>query len=275
MSVFPSGLYFLNGFGQDGYTVTPTKVGGVNNALTSFDAARIIQHVLALNLLSGSQLIIADVSVNGLIQSFDAACIAAFVVELPQPSQAGRWRFQPANRFYPSITTDFTNQNYNALLLGDVTGNWNDPIAIPPGRPANEPEKNAFVELPRVAASADEEIIIPISIHGAANTGIISYEFNLRYDPSVIQPLASPVDVSGTASRGLMSVVNSREPGLLRVVMYGALPLDGDGILLNLKFTAVGAPGSTSPIVLERMMFNEGYPLAITADGSIEITAGF
>jgi hypothetical protein len=76
---------------------------------------------------------------------------------------------------------------------------------------------------------------------------VISYEFNLRYDQSVIQTLEDPVDVVGTVSRGLMVVTNPIQPGLLRVIVYGPIPIDGDGVLLNLRFAAVGKAGSVSP----------------------------
>jgi len=43
--------------------------------------------------------------------------------------------------------------------------------------------------------------------------------------------------------------------------------------LLNLKFTAVGAPGSVSPLTWERVMFNEGDPGTLATDGTVELSA--
>src|SRR6185503_1013785 len=40
-----SGTYSLVGFGSGAYTITPSKSGGVNGAITSFDSARIAQYV--------------------------------------------------------------------------------------------------------------------------------------------------------------------------------------------------------------------------------------
>jgi hypothetical protein len=120
-------------------------------------------------------------------------------------------------------------------------------------------------------ASADEEVIIPVSVQGVADKEIISYEFNLRYDPSVIQPLSEPVDVSGTVSSGLMVVTNPNEPGLLRVVVYGPIPIDENGVLLNLRFTAVGKQGSVSSLTFERIMFNEGESRITANDGQVEL----
>ena len=134
------------------------------------------------------------------------------------------------------------------------------------------PERGVSVKLPDdIASSEGKEIIVPVSVEGTANKGIISYEFDLRYDPAVIQPLVDSADLKGTVSRGLSAVVNATEPGLLRVVVYGAMPIDKDGVLLNLRFAAVGNSGSVSPLLFERIMFNEGGPRVNVADGRIEL----
>ena len=65
----------------------------------------------------------------------------------------------------------------------------------------------------------------------------------------------------------------ANEPGLLRVVVYGAYPIDTNGVLMNLRFTAVGAPGTVSPLTFERIMFNEGDPGTLATDGQVELSA--
>ena len=77
--------------------------------------------------------------------------------------------------------------------------------------------------------------------------------------------------MAGTISRGLSVVTNSSEPGLLRVAVYGPMPIDGNGVLLNLRFTAVGKAGSVPPLLFERMMFNEGEPRATVTGGRVEL----
>ncbi len=101
---------------------------------------------------------------------------------------------------------------------------------------------------------------------------MISYEFDLRYDPAVIQPAAEPVDAAGSVSRGLTFVTNDKAPGLLRVVIYGAYHRAEDGLLLNLRFTVVGAPDSSSRLHWDRQMFNEGDPQVNLSDGRIMIS---
>ena len=291
------GTYSLSGFGAGSYTIKPTKPGGVNGAITSNDAARVAQGVVsAPGFVSQNQRFAADTSGNGGVTSNDAALIARFAAGLTGTGNVGQWKFfvtgAPSplpttpqtyddSRTYASVSSNLTGEDFVGILVGEVSGNWN-PATHP--RPVNsgqwtvdsedggERGKPITVTVQPVVTAADKEVVVPVSVQGVADREIISYEFDLRYDPAVIQPQVEPVDVAGTVSRGLMVVANPYEPGLLRVVVYGAMPIDGDGVLLNLRFTAVGGAGSISPLVWERIMFNEGESQVTVADGQVEIS---
>ena len=301
-----AGQYLLNGFGFGSYTVSLSKTTG-QNSITSNDAARIAQHVANTGpgtFTNNNQKVTADVSGNGGISSNDAAKIAQVVAGLPlsPPNLTGTWQFylppgptfpvgaSPTSRTYSSVTSNVIGDDYVGLLIGEVTGNWTPTAARPGGNQqlavgsgpetsvgswqdagGSGPERGIDVKLPQMAASIEKEIVIPVNVQGAADKEIISYEFDLGYDATVIQPLANAVDVAGAASRWLSVVTNATEPGLLRVVVYGAMPIDENGVLLNLRFTAVGAAGSVSPLTFERIMFNEGEPRVTVADGKVEL----
>lgn len=282
------GTYLLMGFGAGSYTIKPAKPGGVNGAITSNDAARVAQGVSgSVPFVSLNQKFASDASGNGTVSSNDAALIARFAAGLTGTGNVGQWRFFTANlpgaptaplptppyndsRTYASVASSLAGEDYVALLIGEASGNYN-PATHP--RPANGPERSIAVQLPQMVASTGKEITVPVSVQGAADKEIISYEFDLRYDASVIQPMKDPVDVSETASRGLSVVTNAKEPGLLRVVVYGPMPIDEDGVLLNLRFAAVGEVGSISPLSFERMIFNEGDPAVMATNGRIELSA--
>lgn len=123
-TIFPSGSYSLSGFGSSSYVVTPSKTGGINGSITSFDAGRIAQSVAGTITLTANQLIVADVSGNGSISSFDAAQVARFVAAISGSGSTGEWRFSPANRTYPSVTGSITGEDFVGLLMGEVSGNW-------------------------------------------------------------------------------------------------------------------------------------------------------
>ncbi|MBK8466779.1 MAG: VCBS repeat-containing protein [Chloracidobacterium sp.] len=269
-----NGLYSLSGLGLGSYTITLSKDGGVNGSITSFDAAKITQYVAGTNTLNTTQLLVSDVSGNSGISSLDAAMLAKFAAGPPYTGQGigstATWNFLPTARTY-QLVGNVAGENYNALLMGDVSGNWTDSAPSRPTVNRNGPERSAAVAAPHLKSQADREILIPIKVQGAANKGIIAYEFDLRYDASVIRPQNDPVDLVNTVSRGLSVVVNPHEPGLLRVVVYGPIPIEENGLLLNLRFVPVGASGSVSPLTWERFMFNEGEPRVFATDGKVEL----
>ena len=129
-SDFPGGVYSLSGFGPGGYTVTPSKTGSVNGAISSFDAGKVALHAAGAVILKGNQLTVADVSGNGTISSFDAGQIARYAAAVPGSGTAGNWIFNPANRSYASITGDVTGEDFVALLMGDVSGNWTNSAPV-------------------------------------------------------------------------------------------------------------------------------------------------
>src|SRR6185503_11123376 len=107
---------------------------------------------------------------------------------------------------HSSVTSDLTD-DYSTILMGDVSGNWGDPS--PYSRAMRGPVKTAAVAAPRIVTGAGHEITVPVRIDGATDKGIISYEFDLRYDPAVIQPQANAIDVAGTLSGAMFTAVNA------------------------------------------------------------------
>ncbi len=276
------------GFGSGPYTVSLSKEAG-QNSVSSNDAARIAQHVAGTSLLTTDvQRVSADVTANGSISSNDAALIARYsvgIIDNP-PTNVNRWKFYVApgptfpvgasatTRTYTDPIGTQTEQDYVGILIGEVTGNWTNTGARSIGEvpSENDIDRAVAVNLPQIVTSGENELLIPVTIQGAADKNIISYEFDLRYDPTVIRPQAESVDLKGTASRGLFSAVNEIEPGLLRVVMYGPLPIDGKDVLVNLRFTTVGSTGSSSPLSFERIIFNDGDPTALITAGQVELS---
>jgi hypothetical protein len=274
-----NGVYDISDLGFSAYTVTPSKSGGLNGAVSSFDAARVAQHVVGSGIpFSAVQTFVADVSGSGSITSLDAAMIAMFVAGPPYtgpgPGNTGMWSFAPLAITH-NLIIGTVNDNFNVYIMGEVTGNWKNTGTRPIGSRrlavGGGPEAKSLVSIADTAVAADGQVVIPVNVKGIANKDAISYEFDLRYDPSVIRPAADSVDLRETVSRGLSVVTNSAEPGLLRVVVYGALPIENDGVLLNLRFTAVGKPGTSSPLSFEPIMFNEGEPRVSMTDGKVEL----
>ena len=271
-----NGAYTLNGFGSGAYTVTSSRTGDVNG-ITSFDAAQVAQHVTGIATLNANRQAAGDVSNSGALSSFDAALIAQFAVNIASPASiAGTWRFIPASRNYGSVDTDLTGENYTAILMGEVSGNWTAPapaaeFETKPAAPEGEP---VLVDLPNQFAGQALTVLVPIHVGDVTGRGFISYDLEVGFDPAVIQPDAmNPVSTSGTVSSGLTVTPNTSVAGRIAVSAFGTLPLQGSGTLINLRFTIVGDPGEISPLTFEHFIFNEDQSASATNDGQIEVVA--
>lgn len=264
------GTYSLTGFGSGGYTITPSKTGGLSGAISSFDAARIAQSVAGQITLTATQQTVGDVSSSGGLSSFDAAMIAKYTVAQPGTGTTGNWIFDPTSNTHSSVSSNISGEDYSALLMGDVTGNWVDSGTR--SFAGHGPETPITVTVPHITGQMTGDVNVPINVDRLTGKGIISYEFDLRYDPLVLMPQAEPINLDASVSRGFSVAVNANEPGLLRVAVYGVDPIEKDGILLNIRFAPVGMFGSLSMLKLERIAFNEDDSTVLTFDGSVAVS---
>jgi hypothetical protein len=100
---------------------------------------------------------------------------------------------------------------------------------------------------------------------------ITAYQFDLEYDPSVITPEDIPVEVSSTLSNGFAFEANQSERGRLRVAVYGANSIAGNGTLVNLRFKTVGIMPVSRMLFLDQVVLNEGQPASQTVNGKLII----
>jgi parallel beta-helix repeat protein len=270
------GAYTLSGFGAGAYTVTPSKTGQTNG-ISGLDASLISQHVVGLITLNSNQLAAADVSNNGTVSGLDASYISQYVVSIPNPSITGTWRFIPANRNYANVNTAQTNQNYVGILMGEVTGNWDN---LNPARPEGgfggtrgefDSEKALRLEAPVMRAAPGSDVVVPLTIRSLSDKGVTAYQFDVEYDANVLEPKKVAAEIADTISGGMTVVSNSPEKGLLRVVVYGTHAIEGEGTLVNLRFSVIGTAGTRSAVTVKDFMLNEGGIEVLTKDGEITV----
>jgi hypothetical protein len=275
-----AGVYSLTGFGLGAYVVTPTKSGTVNGSISGLDAARVAQHVAGLISLTSNQQLAGDATNNGSLSGLDAARIAQFAAGLTNPGIAGDWKFVGGPRNYPSVLNAISNENYEAVLVGDVTGNWSTPVPRPAGnaepdvdrasragfddpavwnRRRGEEPVAVEINLPGSAKAGKRSVItLPIVIGDTAGKGVVAYEFTLDYDPGVLAPALEPVTTAGTLSAGWAVTVNTNTPGQMKVIAYNTQQLTGSGNLLKLNFRVLH-PGQLAMASLNwrTFIFNE------------------
>jgi hypothetical protein len=244
------------------------------NGITSFDSAKISQHVVHLITLNSTQQTAADVSGNGTITSFDSALVSQYVVHIPNTSSTGTWKFVPPNRSYTDVEMDHAGEDYGAVLMGEVTGNWtptapNQLFAIAETKVVDA--ASIGVTAPTTSVPVSSNFTIPLEVQDTTGQGIISYQYILNFDKNVIVPQTNPCDLTGSISSSLTATCNPATPGVLEVSVFGTMPINGSGVLMNLKFTAVGAQGTVSPLTVNSFMFNEGIPQNSITNGQVTV----
>lgn len=145
------GAYAIGGVPPGLWQLTARKSGDQRGAVTSLDAAWILQRVAGLRAFDSAQRLAADVTGDGSVSTLDATLILQRAVGLNPPFGAATacgsdWLFVPAAGAVPNqsvvppslssgtcvpgsltygpLAADAAGQSFTAILLGDVTANW-------------------------------------------------------------------------------------------------------------------------------------------------------
>jgi hypothetical protein len=285
------------------YTVTPTKADDVNG-ITAFDATMILRHVAAngqgANALSINQQKAADANNDNLISAFDATQILRYVAANGQNAntgQVGNWKFLPASHNYQSIGNSLSGENFDAVLIGEINGDWvmpaNNSLAEMDQLSENvvkidESNSDAEISFPidLSAANNGETLIVPVLLTNYVGRTLAAYSFDLRYDSAILQlDGAMPFDTTETLSQGLMVVKGKSKSGRIRIAAAGDVSSNNsvtNGVLLNLRFKVIGSTpekaGENVALTFEKTPVFEdkdGESLKVkTTNGSIRLTAG-
>jgi len=106
--------------------------------------------------------------------------------------------------------------------------------------------------------------IIPVVVGDTTGQGIFSFDFDISFNPAVLQPQSPAFDTSGTLSSGYAVNTSTFTDGggnlHLLLNAFGTSELTGQGTLIKLKFNVVGVNGSTTPLTWVSFNFNEGTP---------------
>ncbi len=249
------GTYSLTGLAKDSdYTVIPSKTGDVNGISTT-DATRILQELTTPGTINSCQSQAGDATNNGGLSTTDATRLLQFLSGTPVAGNTtGTWKFIPASRSYTPLAVDQTNQHYEALLIGDVTGNWAPPALRSQG--VRTPTGGIPVTIPDAAQDPGQTITIPILVPNLTGQGVEGFQFTLTFNPAILDFLNS--DTTGTISAGSLVSENESPPGTVNLAAARATPYTGAGTLINLVFMV--QPGATlgQTTTLQFTLFNFG-----------------
>ena len=315
-----TGHFSFSGLSQSYWEIVPQKFEDAQLGITGLDASVVLQDRVGLITLAPDQRLACDVSGNGMLSAFDAALILQFKVglisQLPvAPACKSDWIFvpvatptpnqqmliqpqvaptpcQPGAIVYQPLTSQVNNQDFDAILFGDCTGNW-------PGQQTPTPSVTATVTVtPTVTPTISWPTITPgltISglsqpVHitnahdGSGRLFVVLQSGHIRViKNNVVQPtdfLDIHTKVSCCGERGLLSV--AFPPGYASkryfYVNYTDTPA-GDTVVARYRLTAnddIADPNSEQLIINITQPFanHNGGQLAFGPDGDLYIGMG-
>ncbi|MDX2168061.1 MAG: hypothetical protein SF182_13390 [Deltaproteobacteria bacterium] len=264
------------------WTIRPSRQGGFDSAVSSLDAARVLQVIAGTASFTAQQRLACDTTGDGTLSSLDAVNIlrlsAGVIGRLPVATLCqSDWLFTPAPSIVPNqqliqpvvgggtcqpggiafnpLSATVTNQNFTAMLLGDCTGNWNSGGAALQRSAGSGARVHAG--LPRLSRGG--LVRIPIYVQSADDFQAL--DLRLDYDPSVAQLMTARP--TGVAEDALIST--HEDDGRISISLAsGARLAASQGAVLLLSFRV--ADGAALDATLTGALVDERSATVVNHD---------
>ena len=239
----------------------PLEMPDPTQVITSLDAAYILMHLDGTWPFSHNDSLAADVTGNGAITGYDVSIMLRELVGFETSSPIGEWIFEPAYRCYANFSANRTGEDYEGVVIGDVTQNWPNIVG---------PKLSTFVEDDvSIGFRGHEEekeyyFTFPISFTNA--DGIIAAQFRVTYDPDVV----TAIEARTTELSARCSLEYKIDPDEIRVAMAGNAPMSGSGAIVEIEFKAETAEIDLELYVKinEQTVIKLPYPIKIVVGES-------
>ena len=224
-----SGYYHFDVYEKADYLVYPFKKADedvYNGCISSFDAALAARHSVKLQSLEEPFLKSADVNLDGKITAYDAALILQYSLNYPkvENSHVGEWIFIPENISISNILSDYNNQNFGALVRGDVNGDWSLESQL-------AKTINAVSTYDEVVCLSENEFFIPLEFN--PGNKIISFDIEINYNSTIVKF----IDVEKCEiAKDFQVETYIQKNGVLKIGAFSIYPVDESGIFLKIKF---------------------------------------
>ncbi|MDZ7333055.1 MAG: T9SS type A sorting domain-containing protein [candidate division KSB1 bacterium] len=274
-----NGNFNCYGLHYGDYLLTPQKFGDQGRAVTPFDAALILQHLVGANILTPYQRIAADVSGDSTVSAYDASLIMRYAVRLENkfptmadsldcwefvptifPINDSNWVHRPNSLIYQPLEKDQFNQNFIGIVYGDVSQSWTNPAIAPL---VVEKISSARLQIEYPSQTSTDLVSIPILLE--TSQPIISAELELKFDDTRFSLTAV---TAGELAQGSL-ICHRREKSSLVIALAGANSIAGSGTLVSLWFKPIGSSDrhQTDWLKLDRAWLND-QPIAVATTTS-------
>ncbi|MDX2170296.1 MAG: hypothetical protein SF182_24705 [Deltaproteobacteria bacterium] len=238
------------------WAVEPAKAGGFSNAISSLDAARVLQVLAGLATFNAQQRLACDTTGDGTLSALDAVNILKFsagvIARLPVADRCNSdWLFYPTpaevggqqivypalaggncqqgNILYNPLSASAANQDFSAMLFGDCTGNWTN------GSSLRRVGATATVHAGAPRAARGGMVRVPIYVQSSAAFQALDLRLGFAADAGHLVA----VRPTGVAEDAMVSQRSS--DGTLSISLASGRPLAASqGSVLLLEFRVAG-----------------------------------
>jgi Cohesin domain/FlgD Ig-like domain/Dockerin type I domain len=258
-----------NWWGSNSGPTIASNPGGTGQAIT--DSVRYTPYLTsgAMNPVMG------DVSLNGVVQSFDASMILKYVVN------PGGNPLNTIQQKVADVSGDGTIMAYDASLILQYVVNLISGFPAEIGASAKkvtpatrdmfvlQKVSNVSLSIGTTTVAHGDSFTVPINLKNV--TGVASVEVTIKYDPSLMAFEQAAVAEAGQEMQ--IAYFNDEKSGLVRIAMASSTMLQSDGDVANITFrVSNNVRGKvTSQIGVERFIANEANLTKLTSSGEIEI----
>lgn len=238
-------------------TVQPRKDRKADQGLMtilSYDAALVARYTVGLETFSSFQRIAADVDKDDNITTYDASLIAQYVVdpESYPPNEIATWTFEPEERNYTEISDTLTEQNFTAIVVGNVHGGWTRASQL-------AKQKVLPVIAKPDARMAGELLTLPV--HVPRGTDLLALDLQLEFDPEKFR-LQGIEKVAAIRNFNLNYQVKG---GKLTLGLFGVNSVLVDSTVCEIQFQAIGSQDETPEFTFNRFIVNtQAYQTSAT-----------
>ena len=259
------GEFEFQNFTHGNYSLTPSK----NNhfgGLSGTDASRIAKQTVGLMSFDCYQKIAADVDMDGQITATDASRVARYAAGKISYLNASdlQWVFVPSDtlascdgwppiayaseRTYAPLDQGKSDQDFIAVRLGDVSGNWTDePIRT---------RKRVAHSVCDVKAVPGDTLTFPVVLK--ADMAIEGLDIKVEFDESVFELTGATLSGGVLENEAYALLTNTDNDGEAVIVLSSnGEVFSGTGEVVFLTFDVIGKYGDEAPLSLTKFEVNE------------------
>ncbi|MBN2413995.1 T9SS type A sorting domain-containing protein, partial [candidate division KSB1 bacterium] len=258
-----TGYYEFTDLASGNYSVSASRARRSwmqEPSISAFDASYILRYYVNTLTLSEAQKIAADASGDGSISPFDASIVLRYLVGIDVLStEIANWKFvvPPVTdwlvpvtaRSYAPLSSDQADQNFDGILIGDVTGNFPGSVLAKAG--------NGNVVPGEMKSLTDNILELPVRIEGVSAYSAVGFELkidkeqlkveNVTLEKESENVLLSFYEQNGTFRVAVASALQRKDTDLLRITFKNISKANMNDVKLQLTGYEIDANRVDAP----------------------------